>query len=174
MASSSWQSVGALIGALALASCTSAPVRIDADAVDEIAVSRRAPRASCISLGEYSDKRPVQELGTLGHREFTYPDYSGWLHRQLGVHLGEAGANTTPLKVELLRAYLETNRTTLTFTVVLRSRLGDAPPVVHRGSDTRISWLGSDGELGNFIERASALAIRHLLTIHRDACAASL
>jgi hypothetical protein len=174
MASSRWGTAGALAGVLVLASCSSAPVRIDAEAVDEIAVTKRAPRASCVRLGEFSDQRPVQELGTLGFREFVYPDYSGWLRRQLGTHLGETGADKAPLRVELLRAYLETNRATLTFTVVLRSTLAGARPTVHRGSDTRTNWFGSDGELGNFIERASASAINHLLATHQATCTAPI
>ena len=114
----------------------------------------------------------MEELGTLGYREFAYQDYSGWLRRQLAARMGKDSPDAAPLQVELLRAYMETNRSTLTFTVVLRSQLGDAPPTVHRGSDTRVNWFNSDSELGNFIERASAAAIKHLMVTHQVGCSA--
>lgn len=163
-----WTEAACLLAiSLLTGACSTAPVRIPGDSVDELAVPAGAGQG-CATLGSFVDARPNAELGTLGAREFVYEDYPGWLQRQLARRLAGGGP---PVRIELLRAYLETNRSTLSFTVVLRSHFPGQPARVHRGSDTRINWFNSNGELGSFIERASEQAIVQLLAQANAACA---
>lgn len=165
-----WTEAASLLAfALLTGACSTAPVRIPAESVDELAAPARAI-PGCAALGSFVDARPNAELGTLGAREFVFEDYPGWLRRQLERRLAGDGP---PVRIELLRAYLETNRSTLSFTVVLRSQVRGQPPRVHRGSDTRINWFNSNGELGSFVERASEQAIKQLVAQADAACAAT-
>lgn len=164
-----WTDAASLLAiTLLTGACSTAPVRIPADSVDDLAKPAGAG-PGCAALGSFVDARPNAELGTLGAREFVYEDYPGWLRRQLAHRLGGDGPQ---LRIELLRAYLETNRSTLSFTVVLRSQVPGQPARVHRGSDTRINWFNSNGELGSFIERASERAITELVAQADVNCAA--
>jgi hypothetical protein len=136
-----------------LAACgTTKPLVIAADAVGDVP---EAP--SCGLTMVLLDKRPSSHLGLIGAREFVYPDYLAFLERQLAMRF--AGRESAPShQVELLRAYLETNRTTLSFNTVVRVRKpgeSDQEARVYRGDTTKINWAGGDSELGAYIERST-------------------
>jgi hypothetical protein len=145
---------GAACVILALAGCVNTkPLVVAPAAIDDLHVD-----ATCELTPELVDRRPSDELGQLGFREFVFDDYLGYFERQLTSRF--VGADPRPShRVELLRAYLESNRTTLSFNTVLRVRKSDEPDGesrLYRGATTRISWFGNDGELAAFIERATA------------------
>jgi len=159
---------------LLLTACSTAPIRVEQKAIDDLTISERnAPQCT---LGiELVDARPESDLGTIGFREFVFDDYLGWLHRQLKTQFRTelAAPDAAVLRLELLRAYMETNRKTLSFNVVMRAaRAGD--PVersrLYRGASTRINWSGNQGELAAFIERASAEMIGHMRVGERQLC----
>jgi hypothetical protein len=145
---------GAACAVLALAGCVNTkPVVVAPAAIDDVRVD-----ANCGLTPELVDRRPSDELGQLGFREFVLDDFLGYFERQLESRF--VGADPRPShRVELLRAYLESNRTTLSFNTVLRVRKSDEPDGesrLYRGATTRISWFGNDAELAAFIERATA------------------
>jgi len=145
---------GAAFAILALAGCVNTkPVVVAPAAIDDVRVD-----ATCNLTPELVDRRPSDELGQLGFREFVFDDYLGYFERQLESRF--VGTAPQPShRVELLRAYLESNRSTLSFNTVLRVRRSDesdGESRLYRGATTRISWFGNDGELAAFIERASA------------------
>lgn len=138
---------------LALAACANTkPVVVAPAAIDDVRVV-----ATCGLTPELVDRRPSAELGQIGFREFVLDDYLGYLERQLKSRF--VGTDSQPShRVELLRAYIESNRTTLSFNTVLRVRRSDEPDTqarLYRGATTRISWFGNDGELAAYIERAT-------------------
>jgi hypothetical protein len=154
MGSARRRAAGAACAVLALAGCVNTkPVVVAPAAIDDVRVV-----STCGLTPVLVDRRPSGELGQLGYREFVFEDYIGYFERQLRLRFVGAGAQPTH-RVELLRAYLESNRTTLSFNTVLRVRKPDEPDGtgrLYRGATTRISWFGNDGELAAFIERATA------------------
>ena len=164
--------------AAALAGCSTAPVVVPADAVDDVALPAGGGHASAWICGPvklaFLDARSTPEMGHLGGRSYTLEELPQWLEGQLRRHVPHDEASAAELDVKLERAYLETNRSTLSFTVILSARrvdLGDAQSRYYRGMDTKINWLGSDSELANYVERAAANALQNLIDLEGKRCA---
>lgn len=138
---------------------TTQPIAIPPDAVSDL---QNVP--TCNLKVVLTDQRQTKHLGYLGDREFVYPDYFEYLDRQMQQRF--SGADSVALvHAQLLRAYLETNRSTLSFNTVLRvHRDGESPLQgrIYRGENTRIAWLGTDSELGAYIERATRDAVEKI------------
>lgn len=141
---------------LATGCATTTSIAIPPDAVRDL-----EPASTCDLQVALVDRRQSTHLGYLADREFVYPDYFGYLDRQFRSRfVGETSSPT--VHVQLLRAYLETNRQTLSFNTVLRAyREGESESRgnIYRGETTKVNWFGSDSELGAYIERATGEAV---------------
>lgn len=138
---------------LGLVGCVNTkPVVVPSTAIDDVRVV-----STCDLALELIDRRPTTELGQLHSREFVFDDYLGYFERQLRSRF--VGDSQRPThRVELLRAYIETNRTTFSFNTVLRVRgtnQSEGESRLYRGATTRVNWFGSDGELAAYVERAT-------------------
>jgi hypothetical protein len=156
--------------ALLVAGCaTTNPIAIPPDAVSDL---QTAP--ACNLKVALIDRRQTTHLGYLGDREFVYPDYFEYLDRQIKQRF--AGADSASLiHVQLFRAYLETNRSTLSFNTVLRVHRqdeSDSEGRIYRGETTRVAWFGTDSELGTYIERATRDAVEKIA--HGEGCVSAV
>jgi hypothetical protein len=95
-----------------------------------------------------------------------------WFERQLTVHLRSelADAQSSELAISLLQAYAETNRRTLSFNFVVIVEDGESEPRVYRGQTTKINWIGSDGAIGAFVERAGVAVLEQLVQGEKHRC----
>ncbi|NJR44205.1 hypothetical protein HC761_01825 [bacterium] len=120
-----------------------------------------ALRSKCPIRLAFIDRRTdVDNLGVIGNRAVVYPDFSAWFSRQLRTHLRaeESTLDSPKLLVELTQAYMETNRSTLSFNIVAKvseQEINGAPIRVYRGATTKMNWFGGDGETGAYVERAT-------------------
>lgn len=150
--------------AAASSGCSTKAVVLNHEAVSNLRTAPASRSVQCPSLGEFVDARPDADMGRLGYRDFDFPEFKPWFEAQLRAAL-PSGDNTDPeqtLRVELLRSYLETNRNTLSFTVVIRATLPGKAPQVLRGAVTKINWWGTQSEFGNYIESASTQVMARL------------
>lgn len=144
---------------LATGCATTTSIAIPTDAVRDL-----EPASTCDLQVTLVDHRQSKHLGYLADKEFVFPDYFEYLDRQLRSRF--VGEKSSPrIHVQLLRAYLETNRQTLSFNTVLRAyREGESNSQgkIHRGETTKVNWFGSDSELGAYIERATRDAVEKI------------
>jgi hypothetical protein len=151
---------------LGLVACSTKPIVMEKKALDNVPTTAVA---KCNARAVLIDARPAEELGNVGFRELQYGDYVGWLDRQIGqifVARAPAGdATVEPIKIDLLRSYIESNRATLSFNVVLRVN-----GKIFRGQSTRVNWFGGQSELANFIERASIQALTAMRAGLEESC----
>ncbi len=143
--------VGLLLIALLLTGCISTkPIQIDQLAIDDV----KLPKSNCALNLKLFDNRPSAELGTIGFREFQFENYPDYLQRQLDRRFLQV-ENKAVFEARLLRAYIETNRTTLSFNVVVKMLEPGAPPRIYRGDTTNLNFFGNQSELAAFMERAT-------------------
>lgn len=146
-----------------LLGCSTQPMVVRPDAVSDLGAVPVAVAERCPRLGEFVDARPDQDMGKLSFRDFEFPVFPSWFETQLRNAFPEDGnLERAPMRLELLRSYLETNASTLSFTVVIRATIEPQHPQVFRGSITKVNWWGTQSEFGNYIESASDQAIARL------------
>jgi|GEM_PF-1534125 len=160
---------------------TNAPRKLPVQAVDDLKVTA-AMHSKCAFSVEFVDRRTdPQNLGVIGKRAVIYPDFSKWFELQLRARLRtqESNPKSPKLVVELAQAYMETNRSTLSFNIlasVTSSVTGElvatSPGRVYRGATTKVSWFGGDSETGAFIERAAQELLTKLSTAEEKQCVA--
>jgi hypothetical protein len=158
-----------------LLACSTKPIEISSGAVQDLKV-KSAELSACAFRVEFADKRSNQDnLGNVGVRGFVYKDFSSWFMRQVERRLrtSDAAGSDPTLRVELLQAYLESNRSTLSFNVVLKSTLPGEDAIIVRGDTTKVNWIGNDGELGAYVERASDRALDKLTIALKPKCKAA-
>jgi hypothetical protein len=137
---------------LGVVACSTKPIVMQKTALDNVPITAIA---KCNAHAVLNDARPAEELGNVGFRELQYNDYAGWLDHQIGqIFANDELQTVEPIKIDLLRSYIESNRATLSFNVVLR-----VSGKIYRGQSTRVNWFGGQSELANFIERASIQAL---------------
>jgi hypothetical protein len=149
--------LGLAFACLLIAACSNKPVEIKQNAVQDLRVNKQRV-SPCTHRIQFIDKRSnADNLGNIGYRGFVFNDFTGWFERQVRTQMRDEQANesASPLIVELLQAYLESNRSTLSFNVVLQVSSHGSAPQIFRGDTTKMNWFGNDGELGAYIERAS-------------------
>jgi hypothetical protein len=114
---------------------------------------------------QLTDAREHTVLGRIGGQELHYPELPEWVERNL-----RAAADTDPdaaaLLVEINRAYIETHPSGHSFQLVLRVREAHDPESswrIYRGQDSGITWWGHRSEIGDYVRKASAAAIKALV-----------
>jgi hypothetical protein len=147
-----------------LGACSNKPVEIRQTAVQDLRIAK-AKRSPCAFQVTFVDQRSSKEnLGNVGYRGFVFNDFAGWFERQVRTRLrSEEASDTSPMvQVELIQAYLEQNRATLSFNVVVKATNASKSVQVFRGDNTKMNWLGGDSEFGAYIERASQVVLDKL------------
>lgn len=169
-----------LILATLIGCATNAPRNLPVEAVDDLKVTDTM-RSKCPLSIEFVDRRTdPQNLGVIGKRAVIYPDFGKWFELQLRARLRtqESNPDSPKLVVELAQAYMETNRSTLSFNILATVTGGGvkgqlestAPARVYRGATTKVSWFGNDSETGAFIERAAQELLVKLSTAEEKQC----
>jgi hypothetical protein len=149
-----------------LSSCVGSDVKLDPRHVDP--VSRRAlvgNRECSLPAIELADVRSYKGLGWIGGHELLYPELESWIDSALKT-AAQTDTATTPLDVEISRAYIETHPSGHSFQLVLRVREhghGERAWRVYRGNKSAVTWWGNDGEFGQYIEDAGRAAITALV-----------
>jgi hypothetical protein len=151
-----------------LAGCHYGDVHLQDRHLDPLPAHTITGGARCtLPAFQLRDTRPSPVLASVNGQQLIYDGLAQWTEGAL-----RAAVSTDPsrrLDIELVRAYLEVHSSGHGFQLVLRVREDTtAKWRVYRGSDSGITWWGTGGEVGQYVENAARGAIRALVQAEAD------
>lgn len=163
------------VAAALLGSCATEVVNVSANssASAPVAVDSGGLAGCGYWLGSLIDVRDGSgQSGEIAGRDVLAPD----LIKRIELGLARVpivrttGDSKKEIKIELVSAYGYSKSTSMTFTTVLRARLGDKTRIA-RGSETGINWASGQGEITRMLFRSADLATSDLNRQLREDCA---
>ena len=163
------QAFAAVAAALVLGGCITQDVHLPPRDANP-ALSRHGSASGCrLPPFELVDARSHKGLGWIGGHELPYPERESWLHTAIGA-AGPSEPSAAPLRVEISRAYIESHPSGHSFQLVLRVQDGstESAPRVYRGSESGVTWWGTNAEFGRYVKSAASKAVTALMRGEAD------